>query len=170
MTHQRVSTGLALLPRFPSVLDTIRHQFSNYYLLRTALKTLPIQAEPLSAAHIQNQLEAQGIPAAICQSFIPALLEGQLPPGLVLSKASAVLLSSESIQNADYQELAAAPLFSHQGSQVYRLNRQQRDRLWNHLQIILANTRQTLEAPLTVGLGDQVAGGEKLAEESVLGH
>jgi len=151
-TDQRVATGLALLPSFPQVLDPIQHQFSEYFLLRTVLKRLPAQGEPLSAAHIQKLLENGGIPPAASQPFITALLEGQLPAGLLLSKASAVLLSPESIQNADYQELAAAPLFSRQGNQVYRLNRQQRDRLWNHLQVILANTHQTLEEPLSVGL------------------
>ena len=149
---QRVATGLALVPCFPHVLDPIQHQFSEYFLLRTALKTLPAQAEPISAAHIQKLLDEQGIPAVASQPFTNTLLEGQLPAGLILSKASAVLLSPESIQNADYQELAAAPLFSRQGNQVYRLNRQQRDRLWSHLQIILANTHQTLEEPLTFGL------------------
>jgi len=145
-----VSVGLALLPYFPGILDTIRHQFSDYFLLRTTLKTLPVQSEPISEAHIQHSLETQGIPLVASQKFIAALLEGQLPQGLVLSRASALLLSPESIQTVDYQELTASPLFSHQGNQVYRLNRQQRDRLWNHLQIILANTRQTLAEPLAI--------------------
>mgnify|MGYP002777068316 CR=1 FL=1 len=150
--QQQVSMGLALLPLFPTLLDANRHQFNEYFLLRTILKTLPVQAEPISEAHVLKSLERQGIPAAACQSFVSALLEGQLPTGLLMSRASAVLLSPESVQNVDYQELAAAPLFTRQGHQVYRLNRQQRDRLWNHLQIILANTRQTLEAPLKLEL------------------
>jgi hypothetical protein len=150
--HQQVSLGLALLPFFPTLLDANRHQFNEYFLLRTILKTLPVQAEPISEAHILKSLERQGIPADACQLFVSALLEGQLPVGLLMSRASAVLLSPESVQNVDYQELAAAPLFTRQGNQVYRLNRQQRDRLWNHLQIILANTRQTLEAPLKLEL------------------
>ncbi|MDX2241422.1 MAG: hypothetical protein NW224_12120 [Leptolyngbyaceae cyanobacterium bins.302] len=149
---QQISMGLALLPHFPGVLDNDRHQFSQYFLLRETLKTLPVQAEPLSEARILSLLEAQGIPTSVCQAFVNELLEGQLPSGLLLSKASAVLLSPESVQNTDYQELAVAPLFSRQGNQVYRLNRQQRDRLWSHLQIILANTHQTLEAPLDIGL------------------
>lgn len=150
--NQQISVGLALLPHFPHVLDPIKHQFSEYFLLRETLKTLPVQADPLSEARILSILEAEGIPAIAAQAFVTTLLEGQLPAGLLMSKASAVLLSPESIQNADYQELSAAPLFSRQGNQVYRLNRQQRDRLWNHLQIILANTYQTLEEPLEIGL------------------
>lgn len=149
---QRVASGLAQLPLFPDVLDSVRHQYNEYFLLRTILKTLPVQTSPVSAAHLQALLEQQNIPAYACQPFVNHLLEGQLPPGLVVTRASAMLLASESIQSADYQELAAAPLFSRQGSQVYRVSRQQRDRLWNHLQIILANTHQTLEAPLAIAL------------------
>lgn len=150
-----VSVGLALTPSFPGVLDATRHQFSEYFLLRTLLKTLPVQVEPISEVHIQQLLESQGIPSAASQRFIETLLEGQLPQGFGLSKVSRLLLAPESQQNAEYQELATAPLFARQGSQVYRLNRQQRDRLWNHLQIILANTQQTLAEPLSISLGVQ---------------
>jgi len=153
--HQRIASGLALLPLFPAVLDSVRHQYSEYYLLRIILKTLSVQTEHLiSSAHLQSLLEKQHVPANACQPFVTNLLEGQLPPGLVITKASAMLLSSESIHSSDYQELAAASLFSRQGNQVYRVSRQQRDRLWNHLQIILANTHQTLEQPLAVTLAD----------------
>ncbi len=146
-----VAAGLALLPNFPGVLEAMRHQYSDYFLLRAILQTLPIQAEPISAAHILQLLAAQGIPLAASQRFVMSLIEGQLPAGWVLSKASTLLLAPESLQTAEYQALATAPLFSRQGPQVYRLNRQQRDRLWNHLQIILANTRQTLTTPLAIG-------------------
>lgn len=146
-----VAAGLALLPHFPGVLEAMRHQYSDYFLLRAILQTLPIQAEPISAAHIVQLLAAQGIPSAASQRFVMSLLEGQLPAGWVLSKASTLLLAPESLQTAEYQALATAPLFSRQGPQVYRLNRQQRDRLWNHLQIILANTHQTLATPLAIG-------------------
>jgi molecular chaperone DnaK (HSP70) len=145
-----VSAGLSLLPYFPSVLDPVRHQFNEYFLLRTTLQTLPIQAEPISAAHILHLLETQGIPSTAAQGFVAGLLEGQLPAGWVLSRASTILLAPKSLQQPEYQALATAPLFSRQGQQVYRLNRQQRDRLWNHLQIILANTRQTLTEPLAI--------------------
>ncbi|MBF2029465.1 MAG: hypothetical protein IGS48_22345, partial [Oscillatoriales cyanobacterium C42_A2020_001] len=150
--YQRIAAGLARLPLFPDVLDPIRHQYNEYFLLRTILKTLPVQTGLISAAHLQALLEQQNIPANACQPFINNLLEGQLPPGLGVTKASAMLLASESLHSADYQELAAAPLFSRQGNQVYRVSRQQRDRLWNHLQIILANTHQTLENPLAIAL------------------
>lgn len=145
-----VARGLSLLPYFPEVLDAVRHQFSEYYLLRTTLKTLPVQAEPISEAHIQYLLEAQGIPPAVSQPFIATLLEGQLPAGLVPTRASSILLAPKSIQSVEYRELSIAPLLSLQGNQIYRLNRQQRDRLWNQLQIILANTHQTLMEPLAI--------------------
>ena len=145
----RVAKGLSVLPRFPQMLDSIRHQYSDYFLLQELLK-LPIQAnEALSASQILQRLEQQGVNIAACKSTLVSFLDGQLPTGLVPSKATALLITSS--QTADYQALTAAPLFSRQDHH-YRLNHQQRDRLWHHLQTILAQTDQTLEAPLTVGL------------------
>ena len=146
----RIAQGLAQLPQFPHLLDAHRHQFSDYYLLRTALKVLPAQAEPLAASTIQTLLEQQGIPAAACHAFVTNLVEGHLPPGLLVSKANAFLLAADSWQNADYQALLSTPLFSRQGNQIYRLNRQQRDRLWSHLQVILSQSQQGLEEPLPI--------------------
>jgi hypothetical protein len=149
-TRDRVAQGLALLPRFPHLLDRIRHQYSDYFLLRELLK-LPIEVnEALSATQILQRLEQQDVNVAACKSTLIGFLDGQLPTGLVPSKATG-LLTPESSQNAEYQALTAAPLFSRQDHH-YRLNPQQRDRLWHHLQTILAQTHQTLEAPLTIGL------------------
>jgi len=147
--RDRVARGLAVLPRFPQILDSIQHQYSDYFLLQELLK-LPIQAnEALSASQILQRLEQQGVNIAVCKSTLVSFLDGQLPTGLVPSKATALLITSS--QTADYQALTAAPLFSRQDHH-YRLNLQQRDRLWHHLQTILAQTHQTLEAPLLVGL------------------
>ncbi len=150
LTRDRVAKGLAVLPRFPHLLDSIRHQYSDYFLLRELLK-VPIQAtETLSATQILQRLEQQGVNVAACKSTLVGFLEGQLPAGLVPSKAAA-LLTPESSQNAEYQALTAAPLFS-RCDRHYQLDPEQRDRLWHHLQTILAHTHQTLEAPLTVGI------------------
>ncbi|MEX0268782.1 hypothetical protein AB3R30_06560 [Leptolyngbyaceae cyanobacterium UHCC 1019] len=149
-TRDRVAKGLALLPCFPQILDSIRHQYSDYFLLRKLL-TVPIQAtEALSANQILQRLEQRGVNVAACKSTLIGFLDGQLPTGLVPSKATK-LFTLESSQNADYQALTAAPLFSCH-DRHYRLNPQQRDRLWHHLQTILAKTHQTLENPLTVGI------------------
>ncbi|MBM0741619.1 hypothetical protein JOY44_08320 [Phormidium sp. CLA17] len=147
----RIARGLALLPRFPQLLDRMRHQYSDYFLLQELLK-VPIQtSEALSASQILQRLEQQGINVAACKSTLVNFLNGQLPTGLVPSKA--MLLTTKSSQNAEYQALTAAPLFTRHDHH-YRLNHQQRDRLWHHLQIILAQTQQTLEAPLTIELND----------------
>ncbi|PZV11528.1 MAG: hypothetical protein DCF22_14285 [Leptolyngbya sp.] len=149
-TRDRVAQGLALLPRSPQLLDRTRHQYSDYFLLQELLK-LPIQAnETLSANQILQRLEQQGADVTACKSTLVGFLDGQLPIGLIPLTATR-LFTLESSQNADYQALSAAPLFSRH-DRHYQLNPQQRDRLWHHLQTILAQTHQTLEAPLTVGL------------------
>jgi len=139
-----------LLPSFPQLLDRNQHQYSDYFLLRQLLK-MPVQAnETLSENQILQRLEQQGIDVVACKSTLVGFLDGQLPIGLVPSKA-AVMLTAESNQTADYQALTTVPLFSRH-DRHYQLNPQQRDRLWHHLQNILAQTHQTLEAPLSIGL------------------
>lgn len=146
--RDRIAAGLALLPRFPHILDRSRHQYNDYFLFRELLKA-PIQShEILSASQILQRLDHQGIDTAVCKSTLLNFLEGQLPTGLVPSTVIAPLLTTESRQNAEYHALLAAPLFTRQDRHLYQLNPQQRDRLWSHLQLILANTHQTLEAPL----------------------
>jgi hypothetical protein len=123
-------------------------------LLRAVLEVLASQpSQPFSTTRLLQLLEAKGIHTQSCQQAIFNLLEGQLPTGLLPTKASAVLFTPESLRSSDYRELTAAPLFSRQANQMYMLNPQQRDRLWNHLQAILANTHQTLENPLGFSLG-----------------
>ena len=149
-TSDRVAKGLTLLPSFPQLLDRNQHQYSDYFLLRQLLK-MPVQAnETLSENQILQRLEQQGIDVVACKSTLVGFLDGQLPIGLVPSKA-AVMLTAESNQTADYQALTTVPLFSRH-DRHYQLNPQQRDRLWHHLQNILAQTHQTLEAPLSIGL------------------
>ncbi|NJP11474.1 MAG: hypothetical protein HC866_20000 [Leptolyngbyaceae cyanobacterium RU_5_1] len=149
----RIASGLALLPYFPTILDTTRHQYSDYFLLRELLNRLPSQPNrALSIAHVLHILENQGINTNACQTSIRNLLDGQLPTGLVPTKASAVVLTPTARQNPDYRALLATPLFARQDNQTYQVNAQQRDRFWNYLQAILANTHQTLNEPLTVSL------------------
>lgn len=142
----RIARGLAMLPMYPQVLNSDRHQYSDFFLLREMLTGLPVQ--PLSLGRILQMLENRGVNTQACQRSILNLLEGQLPMGLVPVPSDASLLTVESLQNPEYQSLTSLPLFSKPDSQTYCLNAEVRDRLLRYLAAILKTTHQTLEDPL----------------------
>lgn len=156
MAGRRIARGLAVLPHYPQVLDTVRHQYSDYFLLHELLRLLP--NEPLSVGRILQLLEKQGINTAFCERSILSLLEGQLPAGLLPSRHELNRLTPSSRQNPDYQFLTATPLFFREGNQLYGFNSEQRNHLQHYLNAILSNTHQTLAEPLTVALGFEVRG------------
>ncbi|MBW4469561.1 MAG: hypothetical protein KME45_04060 [Stenomitos rutilans HA7619-LM2] len=145
-----IAQGLATLPLYPQMLDAVRHQYSDYFLLHELVRILP--QEPLSVGRILQLLENQGINTNFCQRQILSLLEGHLPEGLLPSRATASLLV-EVDQNADYQALAAKPLFSRESNQLYGFYPEMRDRLQHYLTAILTNAHQTLAEPLSIELG-----------------
>ncbi|XHX76532.1 MAG: hypothetical protein RBJ76_19130 [Stenomitos frigidus ULC029] len=148
ITSSAIALGLAALPRYPQVLDDVRHQYSDYFLLHELLRVLP--DEPLSVGRILQLLEQQGINTAFCQRQILSLLEGQLPTGLVPSPKSTSLLTPSSWQNSDYQFLTTMPLFVREGNQLYSFSLEGRDRLQRYLSTLLANTHQKLAEPLSI--------------------
>ncbi|MEB3338501.1 MAG: hypothetical protein VKJ46_13625, partial [Leptolyngbyaceae bacterium] len=148
----RVAYGLATLPLYPQVLDLPRQQYGDYFLLLELLRTFPEQ--PLSVGAIMQSLERRGINTYACQLNILALLEGQLPVGLVPADSDLGLLSSEFRQHPDYQLLTAEPLFYKEGNQMYRPNVEQCNRLRRYLGRVMASTQQQLEEPFVVSLTD----------------
>lgn len=148
LTCSPIALGLATLPLYAQVIDTIQHQYSEYFLLRELLRILP--AEPLSLGRILQLLENQGINTHTCQRTILNLLEGHLPAGLVPDKVDLALFSAASRQNPDYQGMATP--FSRQGNQVYEVKPDLRDRLQEYLSRVLASSYQSLEDPLTMNL------------------
>jgi molecular chaperone DnaK (HSP70) len=153
MVSNRIAVGLATLPLYPQMLDAVRHQYSDYFLLHELVRLLP--DESLSVGRILQLLEKQGINTNFCQRPILRLLEGRLPEGLLPSNTAA-MLTLESQQNPDYQALMAQPLFSREGNQLYGFKPELRDRLQQYLTAILANTHQTLAEPLLIELGAEV--------------
>lgn len=153
MVGNRVAIGLATLPLYPQMLDAVRHQYSDYFLLNELVRLLP--DELLSVGRILQLLEKQGINTSFCQRPILRLLEGRLPEGLLPSNMAA-MLTPESQQNPDYQVLTTKPLFSREGSQLYGFNPELRDRFQRYLAAILANTHQTLAEPLSIELSAEV--------------
>ncbi|NEQ31785.1 MAG: hypothetical protein F6K04_12400 [Leptolyngbya sp. SIO4C5] len=146
----RVAYGLVNLCRYPEVLEIARQQYSDYFLLAELLRVFP--DHPLPVSGIMHHLEEQGINTQVCQMHILALLEGHLPPGLIPTETDAALITAESAQQAEYAALAAAPLFTKQGNQIYVPNLEQSERLKQHLETLLANKQQTLDEPLITNL------------------
>ncbi|XGV97214.1 MAG: hypothetical protein ACAF41_31385 [Leptolyngbya sp. BL-A-14] len=150
----RMARGLASLPLYPQMLDAVRHQYSDYFLLHELVQLLP--NESFSVGRILQLLENQGINTNFCQRQILSLLEGHLPEGLLPSNATTSLLVSEADQTSDYQDLTAKPLFFRESNQLYGFDPEMRDRFQHYLTAILANTHQTLAEPLSIDLGASV--------------
>jgi len=149
----KIARGLATLPLYPQMLDSVRHQYSDYFLLHELVRILP--KESLSVGRILQLLENQGVNTNFCQRQILSLLEGHLPEGLLPSQTAA-MLTPKAQQNPDYQALTAKPLFLREGNQLYGFNPDMRDRLQRYFTAILANAHQTLAEPLPIDLGVDV--------------
>lgn len=144
----RVAYGLAAVPLHPQVLNGVRQQYSDYFLLRELLRTVPQQS--FSVGSILQLLERQGINTQACQNRILSLLEGNLPLGLVPTEGMETL-APESARHPDLASLATAPLFE-KDSQGYRPNVEQCRELQQYLEKLLMASVQKLEDPLTANL------------------
>lgn len=148
-TDRLIAAGLARLPLFPQVLNPIRHQYSDLFLLREMLSTLP--PHPLPFGKILQSLENRGIHTAACQRSILNLLEGNLPIGLIPSEEDRELLAAASRDYEGYRAIAAAPVFQKEQNQ-YCLNPRISNPLSHYFAAILQNSYQQLEEPLPVTL------------------
>ena len=153
IASHHIAVGLARLALYPQMLEAVRHQYGDYFMLNELMRILPDKS--LSVGHILQLLEKQGINTSVCQRPILRLLEGRLPEGLLPSQTAAMFTSGSS-RNADYQALLTQPLFIKEGNQLYRFNSETRDRLQHYLTAILANTHQTLVEPLSIELSAEV--------------
>ncbi|MBD2260124.1 hypothetical protein [Pseudanabaena sp. FACHB-2040] len=147
----RVAYGLVNLVRYPQVLDLIRHQYSDNFLLMELVRTFPDQPLPLTG--ILHLLEQRGVNTQACELHLIALLEGRLPPGLVPSVNDVPPLSASSLEEETVRSLNQAPLFTRQNGQIYVPNTDQCQQLLAYLAAVLAGKYQQLEEPLFVQLG-----------------
>jgi hypothetical protein len=145
----RVAYGLAVLPLYPQLLNTARHQYSDYFLLMELLRHFP--RRPITAKKMMQLLEQNGIDTTSCQSHILALLEGHLPPGFIPGDRDAPFFTKASLQNPDVYNVQLAPLFQKRGDH-YHPNHHQHKQLQQYMSAILSNTQQTLEQPYSVTL------------------
>lgn len=150
-TCSRVAYGLASLPMHPHLMDWVTHQPCEYDLLMEMGRSLP--ARPLTLRDILNILKRRGISPSISQPCVIALLDGQIPAGLVPQSLHRHHLTAHSQQYVPYHRLLAAPLFEamddgRSDETIYRPNRQQWTLLQQYLTALTAGTRQTLFQPL----------------------
>ncbi len=141
--QQSTATGLACLPLYPQMLNATRHQYSDLFLLKEILASLPATPQPLG--RILQILDQRGINTGVCQQAIVRLLEGHWPAGLRPTPEDAALMGGGEIAWATVG--ADPPLFQVVG-QCYGLNRDVSDRLQTELADLFSQSRQTLTDPL----------------------
>lgn len=151
----RVAYGLAMLPLHPQVLDIPRQQYTDYFLFTELLRLLPDHA--LSFHEVLQLFEERGVNTRTCQQRLLAFLEGELPPGFIPNNLDATWLTESTLENPDYQAIAATPLFAKQGNLTYRPHAQQLLCLRRHLDAIQASTQQSLEEPYTANFALEVS-------------
>ena len=139
------------MPHFPQVLDLPRQQYSDYFLLSELLRIFP--ERPMPATEVMELLERRGVNTQLCQDRVLAILDGQLPNGLLPSGAAAIWLTESSRQTPIFQALTEAPPFSRVAHLVYRPNPLQCSLLRQYLNAVMACTYQTLKEPYLVALG-----------------
>jgi len=131
----RVAYGLANLPLYPQVLNAVRHQYSDYFLLLELLRVMPDGA--IAETEILQLLEQRGVNTAVCGDRLHQLLSGYLPPGL---------RSPQQSRDCPFNE----PLFIPQETGCYTLNPEEKTRVSDRFEQVLATSSQTLEDPYLV--------------------
>jgi hypothetical protein len=129
----RVARGLAYLPLFPQVLARSRHQYSDYFLLKELLKTIP--RDLFTLEELMQQLATRGINTRVCLKRLVALLQGQFPVGII---------------SADFTGKKSLIMSAQKG--YYRVNSHLWDYLAQTLTKILSQTRQQVSEPLLINL------------------
>jgi hypothetical protein len=149
-TDLGVAAGLASLPLYPQILNRPQQQYSDYFLLLEVLRIFP--SKPFSVGEMMQLLERRGVNTRTCYDRLLAIIEGQIPLGLVPSEVDASWLTPDSQENLVTQAIASTPLFEKVDSNLYQPNPQQCDRLRRYLNTILSGSYQKLAEPLVVDL------------------
>ena len=142
----RVAWGLATLPLYPQILDTSRHQYSDYFLLWELMQALGIQT--LDFNEIIKTLERRGINTKFCLPRIMAILDGELPAGLLPTEEDAVLMTEISRKNPELAMIRDAPIFNRDEHRKYHLNQVQVRYLQKYISKLMVSSQQKLEEPL----------------------
>ncbi|MEM9542638.1 MAG: hypothetical protein AAGA60_24500 [Cyanobacteria bacterium P01_E01_bin.42] len=146
-----IAAGLSRLPLFPHLLDRLRHQYDDYFLLAELLRDMGDR--PLTLEDVVKSLELRGIPRA-CSWRLLSFLSGQLPEGLIPSASARVRMTAKSREFLPYPAIAAAPLFTSQPP-LYYSNSLQKKRLQQYLAFLLSKSVQKLQDPLAIEFATQ---------------
>jgi hypothetical protein len=147
-----------------SNLQLDRQRYDDYFVLHELLSNLPQQA--ITQRDARNLLERAGIPSAIADQHLPALLRNQYPIGLIPTEPLSQWLDPDSIDHPIYQVLRESPLFEPIASQTSptALQPQSQDRFqpkfqpkfqhiaWmrQYLYCLTMSTAQTFQDPLSL--------------------
>lgn len=151
-----VAAGLATLPLYPQVLNRLRQQYSDYFLLLELLRAFPeTTGESATRAYrleeIMQQLERRGLNTGACYERLVRLVNGHLPEGLIPSIEDTSWLAPTSKQNPLYSKIAnKTRLFSQADDRLYRRNPQQQEELSQYLKLAFSGIYQKFEEPLIV--------------------
>lgn len=135
-----VAIGLSRLPLFPKIINTIRHQYSDYFILLELLES--ITDKPQSFEEILRRLSWRGLNSRVCAERIFGFLHNNFPQGLFTANSA---LFQESHQSE-------TPVLFTEKDGYYSADLATKERLHQHLLEILAYSEQKLTEPLIVEL------------------
>ncbi|QIZ71927.1 hypothetical protein [Oxynema aestuarii] len=150
--YNRVTEGLANVASIPRVLDLSRQQYNDYFLLSELIDA--VGDEPFSSTEAIRRLERRGIHPQGSDRRIRALLDGQLPPGLMFSSELGDRVLAAFQDPSSYPLDPTAPLFDRAGDRLYRLNPEQARRFRHYLKALASRIYQQLDEPLPLQLSD----------------
>ncbi len=135
-------------------LDLDRQRYDDYFVFHELLCNLPQQA--MTRRDACNLLERAGIPAAIADRQLPALLVNHLPIGLIPTAPLSQWIDPDSIGHPIYQVLRESPLFE-SGPQDAPIKFQPKFQhiAWmrQYLYCLTMSTAQTFQDPLCLVVG-----------------
>ena len=144
-----IAAGLAQFLHYPLHPDAGRQQYSDFFLLHELLQSYPDR--PLCRQEAIALLELRGIHMGGIESRLMALLNNQLPPGLIPTPPQDTWLTPESREFRFYKTLATTPLFKvSPESKTYQIQRPLARHLLQYLNRLTAETRQSFTEPLSL--------------------
>jgi hypothetical protein len=149
-TCSRVAHGLSVLPLYPQAISAAEYQYTDYFLIWELLQIFV--DKPLTFTEIMQLLQKRGINIRVCKDKILNILDAKIPIGLIPTINYGHWLHTSAWQNLDYQAIAAEPLFTKNGANIYDINSQQKQKILAYLSTIFANSHQKLSEPLILDL------------------
>ena len=122
-----VVNGLAMVAKYPQVLDISRQQYNDYFLLGEILRVLP--ERDFTLANMMQLLESRAINTIACEKRIQAILSGDIPAGIVPAENVLCYLSASKEDNLDLLGIGGMSMFEKVDDRTYRPNVEQCQRV-----------------------------------------